>query len=252
MQLLIVRHGHCLGQCAPDDPSPDSALSPLGEQQARLAAHRLAAGNVWAMTEREHEEWLGRPGAPPPSKASKPYVLSSPLIRALATASMIADALGGQPVEVWPELRELSLLQHRGFGRVELQQRFPHAVLPASITDNGWEHGDPSVDAVVLRCQHVRTMLQERFTADDHVVMVTHGGFVNALLHTLLRISPTSPAWFAMANGGFSPVRLVPEQERAGWPPLFPPVAAEIVYWNDVSHLTAGPSPLAQRGPDGE
>ena len=241
MQLLIVRHGQCLGQCEPYDPSPDTALSPLGEQQSRLAAQRLAAGNVWAMTEREQEEWQGRNVAPPTPKASNPYVLSSPLIRSLATASIIDGALGGHRVEVWTELRELSMLKHRGFGRAELQHRFPQAVLPASITDNGWAHGDRSFEAVVVRCQHVITMLHERFKSDDQVVMVTHGGFVNALLLTILRISPTTPYWFAMDNCGFSRVRFVPEQERYGWPPLFPPVEVEIVYLNDVSHLTAVP-----------
>jgi broad specificity phosphatase PhoE len=160
-------------------------------------------------------------------------------VRALGTASIIADALGGYPVEVWTELRELYTLKHRGFGRAELQRRFPQAILPASITDDGWEHGDPSFEAVIQRCQHVISMLKERFKPDDQVVMVAHGGLANALLHTILRISSTMPYWFAMDNCAISRVRLVPEQDRWGWPPLFPTAEAEIVYWNDVSHLTA-------------
>lgn len=82
MHLLIIRHGECLGQCDPDYyDDPDSALSPGGEQQARHVAQRLREERVT-------------------------HILSSPLIRSLATASIITEAIEIEHIAVWPELRE--------------------------------------------------------------------------------------------------------------------------------------------------
>ncbi len=235
MRLLVIRHGQCLGQCEPYDPSPDSVLSELGEQQARLTALRLVQ-TMWVTTDRERDEqYEGHIVSSSPSI----HILSSPLVRALRTASIIAEALGEPPVKVWTELRELYTPKYQGLKRKELQRRFPHAVLPASITNEGWEHGDTSLEAITLRCQHVIQTLKERFASDAQVIIVTHGGFANALLQTLLQISPTTPCWFAMDNCGISRVRLVADQEQVGWPPLYPAVGTEIACVNDVSHLLA-------------
>lgn len=236
MHVLIVRHGQCLGQCEPFDPSPDSLLSPLGEQQARLTARRLAT-YPWSMTEREHDEHVGLFGASRSVRKHNVHIISSPLVRALATATMISDELGDPMVEVWTELRELYTAKHRGLGRAELLQRFPQAQLPDACRADGWEHGDASYEAAFERAVLVISMLTKRFSPNEHVVLVTHGGFANVLAHVLLRIPLEMPSWFALENCAVSHVRLIPANKQYGWPPLFPPVATEIVCWNDISHL---------------
>ncbi len=70
MHLLIIRHGQCLGQCDPTYSSdPDSPLSPHGEHQAHQLAQRLCGEQLT-------------------------HILSSPLVRSLLTASIIADVMG--------------------------------------------------------------------------------------------------------------------------------------------------------------
>ena len=118
-----------------------------------------------------------------------------------------------------------------------MRRRFPRAILPPDITDAGWEHGDASFEAALQRCQQVAVLLTETFHADTQIIMVTHGGFASVLLQTLLEISPAAPAWFAMDNCAITRLRIVPDQERWGWPPLFPPVGVEVVFMNDSSHL---------------
>ena len=216
MHLLIIRHGECLGQCDPKYYSdPDSALSPLGEQQAHKVARRLVAEQVT-------------------------HLLSSPLIRSLATASTIAETINIPTIDVWTELREgFSGDLYRSFGRAELQQRFPQAILPSSILDDGWNHGgEISYEIFFARAEQTLHLIEERFGPDDRVALVTHGGLANYLLHAILHISPTTPQWFELANCSISHIRLVPEpaNERSNWP-LYPPVAAEVLSINDVSHL---------------
>ncbi len=216
MHLLIIRHGECLGQCDPSYYSdPDSPLSPRGEQQARRVAQRLRAEHVT-------------------------HILSSPLVRSLETASIIAETIEIESINVWPELREGWGDRHRGSRRAELQRRFPRALLPLSITDEGWDHGgDTNYAMFVMRAERVLHEIKQQFGPDDRVAIITHGGFANYLLHAILHIAPTTPQWFELANCAISDIRLVPEpeKERPNWP-LYPPVQAEVLRINDVAHLS--------------
>jgi len=219
MHLWLIRHGDCPSESAPGASTPDGALSPMGEQQARQTARRLAGERVT-------------------------HVLSSPLVRALATASFIAGAAGDLPVQVWTELREgysdmpgRPVPIHRGHGRAELLRRFPRAILPPDIADDGWDHGGDTYASFLARCQDAARMLGTQFESQARVVIVAHGGSLNYLLHALLGISAATPTWFQMEHCAISAVRLVPEEkQRWGWP-LYPAVGVEVLGLNDVSHL---------------
>ena len=213
MHLFIIRHGECLGQCDPTYyTDPDSPLSPRGEAQARAVADQL-------LTEQTT------------------HILSSPLLRSLATAHIIADILDNASVDVWFDLREAWDDPYRSVRRAELQQRFPRAMLPANMLDAGWEHpGDKTYLSFLARATSVLKAIRTRFAHQDRVVVVTHGGFANALLHAILQIAPTTPQWFELANGSLSHIRLIPEpeKERPNWP-LYPPVHAEVLCINRVT-----------------
>ena len=153
MNLYLIRHGECLGQSDPTHYSnPDSPLSVLGEQQAVLTAKHL-------------------------SRANLSYVISSPLIRALATARPIAD-----------------------------------------LFNIDWE----------IRCKRVLEKLA-LLPRDSQVAMISHGGFGNYFLHSVLGLSFKQPIWFELANGSISHIRFVPnpKDERPDWP-LYPPVNVEV------------------------
>ena len=123
--------------------------------------------------------------------------------------------------------------------RQELLARFPRALFPASVNEDGWTHpGDDTYETFFDRARAAVQRVKTSFGPDNRIAIVTHGGIANYLLHAILQISPATPQWFELANGSISHVRLVPDpkKERPDWP-LFPPVQAEVWRINDTSHL---------------
>ncbi len=166
------------------------------------------------------------------------HVVSSPLIRALETAILIAGINRREDVDVWVELREGFSAYHQGLSVGELAGLFPTATLPPSITDASWKHGGDVYEGWHPRCQNVLNRLQTHFASEDRIVLVTHGGFANYLLHAIMNISFQTPLWFELANCSVSTVRFVPNpsHERPNWP-LYPPVHVEVLSISDTAHL---------------
>jgi broad specificity phosphatase PhoE len=218
MDLIIVRHGQSTGNISTDD-IPDGPLTPLGERQALETAVRLANSRIT-------------------------HVLSSPLVRALATGSAIARAAGLAQVEVWPELQEHRRDVHRGFGRAELLRDFPLAIFPHSVEADGWDHGGETYESAIERGQAAVIRLRERFNPGDKVVIATHGAFANYLLRAILHIPAAQRIWFTMNNCGISRVRFAkpPVQPAALLDeieePVDVPADAEVICVNDISHLS--------------
>jgi broad specificity phosphatase PhoE len=194
MQLIIVRHGQSTGNITTDDV-PDGELTPLGRQQAQETAARLVPDRIT-------------------------HVLSSPLVRALATGTTIADATGIGQVEVWPELQE-----HR-----------PNAVFPESVEAEGWDHGGETYESALERGCGAIAALRARYSPRDIVVVATHGAFASYLLRALLHIPPQLSIWFRMNNCGISRVEFAnPSGHDSQWRY---DAEAEIVCVNDVAHLS--------------
>lgn len=165
MMLYLIRHGECLGQCDPNYYSdPDSPLSDLGREQA-------------VQTRKALSEKLT-------------HIISSPLIRALETAAIIAS---NKPITVWTDVREGFSNSHQGRPLSDLQARFPSALFPESISEQGWQHGNDVYDDWQPRCQNVLASLNTQFSNDDHIALITHGGFANYLLHALLGLTFKKP-----------------------------------------------------------
>ena len=212
MHLFLVRHGECAGQVA-DDPDPDSPLTDHGRWQAERAAHALARHGIT-------------------------HLLSSPLIRALETAQIVASILPRPSIEVWPELREHYMAHHRGQGRAALLRLCPGAHLPATITASGWEHGGDTPAAAFARCRGTLARVRAEFIDRDRVALITHGGCANSFLHALLGLPPDAPHFFDLGNGAISHLYVVPEGERLR-NAFYPPFATEIRALNDTAHLLA-------------
>jgi len=210
MDLIIVRHGQSTGNISTDD-IPDGELTPLGRRQAREAAARLADDGLT-------------------------HVLASPLIRALATGSAIAEAAGIEQVEVWPELQEHRRSVHRGFGKDDLLRDFPRAHFTSGVESDGWDHGGETYETATERGFTAIAMLRERFSPGDRVVIATHGAFANYLLRAILRIPPSLPVWFSMNNCGITRVRFAKPPLQAGF--AFERADADILGVNDVSHIS--------------
>jgi broad specificity phosphatase PhoE len=208
MQLFLIRHG----QSEPNTATPDWDLSTQGEREARCVGERLRGTGVT-------------------------HILSSPLLRALTTAHIIAETLNHRPVEVWLELREGFDNDYRGSSRAVLQSRFPRVILPATLPAAGWMYTGDTRDLFAARCRSVLAMLKARFGVDDRVVLVAHGGFINYLLHAIAYIPAHAPVWFEMANGALTHVRFVRDLDQKTWP-LYPAFEVEILTLNDTTHIS--------------
>jgi broad specificity phosphatase PhoE len=210
MDLIIVRHGQSTGNISTDDV-PDGELTPLGRRQAAEAAARLADDGLT-------------------------HVLASPLIRALATGSAIAEAAGIEQVEVWPELQEHRSTVHRGFGKADLLRDFPRAHFTSGVETDGWDHGGETYETATERGFTAIAKLRERFSPGDRVVVATHGAFANYLLRAILHLSPSLPIWFSMNNCGITRVRFAKPPIKAGF--AFERADADILVVNDTSHIS--------------
>lgn len=212
MDLFIIRHGECRGQIDPACTSPDSELTEKGAGQAKRTAERLQDEGITQL-------------------------ISSPLVRSLATASCLAAVLACGQIVVWHELREgWSGPLYRGWGRTALQQRFANLLLPPEITEAGWHHGDDTYATMFARSDQIVQRLRSEFAANARVALITHGGIGNYLLHALLHIAPATPHWFEMDNCAISHVQLIPLAEQTSWP-LYPPAHVHIRSLNDTTHL---------------
>src|SRR5690242_9212183 len=106
MWLMLLRHGECLGQSDPAlGHEPDTPLSERGQRQVRCAAQALRDAQIT-------------------------QIISSPLLRSLETAYLIAEYFQLDSIMVLTTLREMWDTPHQGARRTAIQQRFPRAQLP--------------------------------------------------------------------------------------------------------------------------
>ncbi|NPV68505.1 MAG: histidine phosphatase family protein [Anaerolineae bacterium] len=209
--LTLVRHGHTewngLGRYQGLAPVP---LSERGRLQAEHLAQALA------------------PGDPMGDPVSRPIqaIYSSDLLRCRQTAAPIAAALG-LPVQFDPRLREADYGHWQGLTREEAARWDPEAYAAY--------RADP--DGVAIPGGESHQMLANRVLAaladvlarhgGEHVLLVTHGGPLRAILEH-----------YDLWQGGHPPgnaSRTVIAVSPAG--------RAEVLLMGDVAHLPAALQP---------
>ena len=115
-------------------------------------------------------------------------VISSPLVRAYATAEAIA-APHGLAVEADPALMEMDVGTMEGLSVAEMRSRFPD-FLAAWMTDRGPSlpmPGGESLEQVQARAWRVVERLNERFT-DETVALVSHNFVLSGLITRALEM----------------------------------------------------------------
>jgi probable phosphoglycerate mutase len=159
--LLFIRHGqsewNALGKW---QGQADPPLSDLGRAQARLAAAAISAAS---------------------SRVASPVagIVTSTLVRALETATIISDVLGVHPVHLESDLVERDAGEWSGLTRAEIDERFP-GYLDSGTRPRGYEPDD----AMLARTLRGVDAIIDRFTPVDEpatVVVVTHGGVIYTL-----------------------------------------------------------------------
>ncbi|MEC2072389.1 histidine phosphatase family protein [Alkalihalophilus marmarensis] len=158
MNLYLIRHGESEGnRLGKIQGWSDFPLSEIGKKQA------LKLGNFFQGIQLD-------------------YLYSSDLTRAHDTALAIGSEKD-LTVHKWEKVREVNLGPFQGLSRDEIYEQFPE-VRETSILTSGIA-GTESVHELTERCKYVVDQLK-RAHKNDHVAIVSHGGFISIFLMYLM------------------------------------------------------------------
>ena len=132
---------------------------------------------------------------------------ASDLQRAVATATVLAEAAGAGPVVIEPGLKERDIGGWTGLTREEIVERWPDAFAAFQSGQSGrsGQSGGPAapdpvtaaggeeIEALVARAIAALGRIADLADADGEVLVVTHGGVIRALERHLGRLpEPTA------------------------------------------------------------
>lgn len=196
-RIILVRHGESEGNAAGVlQGRLDYALSELGRRQAALTAKRL-------------------------ERSGAVQILSSPLMRASATAALIAERLDLR-LRLEPDLSEYDIGDASGLTPAELRERFPE-VLQARVTGQRLRFpGEEGRDVFHLRIQQALTRMA---SSEGTTIAVAHGGVISAICHMVVGLDVHRPGAFHVGNCSLTELR----PDRTG--------ALVVHRHNDTCHL---------------
>jgi len=206
-RLLIVRHGRTAWNVnGRFQGQLDIPLDEVGQAQAGAAARRLAKE---------------RPAAIYSSDLSRAWQTARAIHTAIITASQPSPP---PPLMLDPRLRELHFGEWQGMTYTEIQERYPVAL-------KAWEAewlntAPPGGETQAQLIERVQAVYQEIQAAypDDTVMLVGHGGALQALLCQALGM-PVERFWqLHLDNTGLADLRIYPE-------------GAILNLFNDTCHL---------------
>jgi alpha-ribazole phosphatase/probable phosphoglycerate mutase len=172
--VYLARHGESDWNAANRfQGHSDRPLTDLGRRQAEALAEAVAAKNVDA-------------------------IYSSPLIRALETARIVA-ARTGLPVVEAEDLREVDTGAWSGLSRQEVQRRFPEGFERWVSGGAGWEDGETYEEMAARTLRAVNRIAEAH--PGGRILVVSHGGPIRAIqaaangmaIHEYRRLKPVEP-----------------------------------------------------------
>jgi 2,3-bisphosphoglycerate-dependent phosphoglycerate mutase len=218
MQFYFIRHGQSANNLlyattrSDKGRNCDPELTDIGCRQAELLANYLC-----------QEEF------------SLTHLYTSLMVRAVATGAVVSARLGLSLV-AWPDLHEeggiyLSDEQGNPIGqpgkdRAYFEQNYPSLQLPESMGDSGW--WNRSYEAMTERPVRAKRFLKHLFTrhggTDDHVAVISHGGFYNHVLSASFHNLQVESIWFVLFNTAITRIDFYPDH-------------ADFVYHNQACFL---------------
>jgi broad specificity phosphatase PhoE len=179
--LYLVRHGRTSGNVLKQlIGATDIPLDDIGLRQAERIADRLALGT------------------------QADVIVTSPLIRARATAEIIGRKLGLEPV-IAPGLVEMNFGDLEGLTLDIVAERYPElAVRALNIDDHelAWPNGDSRVG---FHERVLNTFLEILREYSRHsVIVVAHGGVLGSFLAQVEGNPPNNWQAYQLANCGLS------------------------------------------------
>lgn len=211
MQLYFIRHAqstnnHLWAQTKTSSGrSMDPELTEKGWRQARQLAKYLAKHQTPRLNDTNNTQNKFGYGIT--------HLYSSLMVRAVATGCEVARALN-MPLRGWVDLHEeggiyLSdpdsgdRLGYPGKNQAYFAQHYSELHLEEGIARDGWWNRPYETPEEVLERvgRFYAELLAKHGDTDDHVAVVSHGGFYNAFLHYILGMpSDKENIWFVMNN----------------------------------------------------
>jgi 2,3-bisphosphoglycerate-dependent phosphoglycerate mutase len=212
MQFYFIRHGQSennllwLRTGAGQGRSEDPDLTSVGRQQAQRVARFLKRVDPAVA-----DDFYGR-DVQNVTGFGLTHLYTSLMLRAVATGTMIAQALG-LPLVGWKDLHETGgiflddgdsgeRVGLPGKNRAYFESHFPNLALPDDLGDEGWWNRPfEEYEDRPLRAQRVlRELLERHGGTDDRVAVVSHGGFFYHLLRVVLSLPEDDAPWLSMNN----------------------------------------------------
>jgi probable phosphoglycerate mutase len=209
-RLILVRHGETpMTAQKRYSGRIDVELSERGTAQAEATALRLAAGIAAGGT-------VGTPSV----------VVSSPLIRCVATATAIAKEAGGLALVVEPDLTECDFGEWDGLTFAEVRERFPAELQTWLSSTAVAPPGGESFQRVGKRVRGALGRLRESYDGQT-LVIVSHVSPIKLILRD------------ALAAGDAFLHRLYLEPAGVSIVDMWPDGGVAVRTVNDTSHLPA-------------
>jgi broad specificity phosphatase PhoE len=153
--VYLARHGESdWNAAARFQGHTDRPLTELGRRQAMELADALEA------------------------RAALIAIYTSPLQRAIETASIVGARLGLEPAAV-ADLREVDVGAWSGLSRAEVEERFPEGFGRWLDGGEGWDDGETYADMAERVLRALRQIANSH--PGDEVLVVSHGGPIRAI-----------------------------------------------------------------------
>ncbi len=209
LQFYFIRHGQSVNNLIWDNTgssegrNEDPGLTETGRQQVGILARFLKQTDPTIVVKGRDDQNRAGFGIT--------HLYTSLMVRAVATGTVVARALG-LPLVAWEDLHETGGIYlgneatgdhvgQPGKNRAYFETHYPDLVLPDSLGADGWwnrpfeerEQSSARAERFLLE------LLARHSGKEDRVAVISHGGFYNVLLRSLLKIQ-REDSWFALNN----------------------------------------------------
>ena len=180
MRLILIRHGESEGNAGGFVQGRlDFGLTALGRLQAHATAERFAPESV-------------------------DRIVSSPLLRASETASIIGASMG-KSVEHEPGLMEYDMGAASGLTGVQIREKFPEVI---AQFQKGLRPSFPGEEGREAFHARVRAVLDRFSATTETVIAVAHGGVVGAVCQMVVGLDSSRRGAFEAANCSITEIGL--------------------------------------------
>jgi 2,3-bisphosphoglycerate-dependent phosphoglycerate mutase len=236
MQLYFIRHAQSANNAlwtatrSDEGRSEDPELTSMGEKQASALADFLAQGSPVGGLGHDDESAQG---------FGLTHIYASLMVRSVRTGAIAAKRLG-LVLHGLQEIHERGGIYLRSYNSQEdkclpgndrdfFSTHFPDFVLPEGFIDSGWWDSRPvetSEECQARAANFIQQLHEKHGGTQAQVAVISHGGFYNDFLNTLLSLPHDENHWFSMYNTGITRIDFRDSKNV-------------LVYQNRVEHLSA-------------